>query len=273
MSFKRSSSQRTARNAPVHARDAAHLEDGHEAPAAAQDPGLSAGLSTYFEVFHLPRWLMARSGYMIGFLVAVILGQQIDIYNISKNSGPRPYFLEHDDKSGAVWVSNRVAEEYNATADNDTYFLRKWAVRFQSIDQNANYTLNTAQPAAYGWTTGNATSEFNEYFDKTDKVAELVAKYPGLSREVKEVGTSYSADGKTAFMIVQRVWKINGVETAVDSHAAHDSVLLRIDFQSLPEALNKLSAEDAKKERDDNPLVLRISHFTVAPYYGPGGAS
>lgn len=266
-----SSGEPTGGSANGKNRVVSDMADGNPAPPAASDAG--AGFGRYFEVFHFPRFLNARSGYVMALFVMVIVCQTVAMVNMSKNSGPRPYFIEHDEKTGAVWTSSRVAEQYSASADNKRYFLRKWAGRFQTIEQDANHTLNVEQPAAYAWTMGTATKEFNEYFDKTDNVADLVAKYPGLSREVTETGTSFSPDGKTAFMILSRVWKVNGVEQAVGTHAAHDAILLRIDFMLLPQALDKMSAEDAKKERDDNPLVVRITHFTVAPYYGPGSAS
>lgn len=217
----------------------------------------STGLARFFEAFQLPRLIAMRSGWITLILVIVVIGQVIVQVEMARNSGPRPYFLEHDQASGAVWVSDRVSEQYTPKMNDITFQLRRWATRFQDISLDSNHTLTVDEPAAYHWTVGAGQTEFNEYFDKTDNVADIVTQAPGTTREITENSTSYSPDGKTAFMIITRQWKLNGANT----HS--DTKLLRINFILAPETLKD------KEEERDNPLGLRLPDFSVTDYYGP----
>lgn len=233
--------------------DNSPTQQGHLPPPGAA----TQGILRFFEAFHLPRVMARRSGLVIVVLLLIVFGQQIDIYRISATAGPKPYFLEHDPASGAVWESDRVAEAYTPQAADITFQLRRWAIRFQQISIDPNQTLKVDEPAAYQWTIGAAQQEYSQYFDKDDNVADLLTNAPGTTREITENSTSYSPDGKTAFMIITRQWKLNGADT----HS--DTKLLRINFIRVPVS---------KDEARDNPLGLRIVDFSVTPYYGPTGS-
>ena len=230
----------------------------HEAEGSSPPPGAaSTGLNRFFEAFHLPRLIAMRSGWITLILVIVVIGQVVVEVEMSKNSGPVPYFVERDPASGAVWVSDRVSEKYTPQMADITFQLRRWAIRFQDISLDSHHTLNDEEPAAYHWTVGAGQKEFNDYFDKQDNVTNIVTDTPGTSREITENSTSYSPDGKTAFMIITRQWKLNGADTHTDTK------LLRINFILAPETLKP--GEDR-----DNPLGVRIPDFGVSDYYGPG---
>jgi len=247
------SSSEPSRHSPVDlARQPVLRQEGNPPPPGAA----SSGLERFFEAFQLPRLIAMRSGIVIAVLLVVCIGLVVAMVEMARNSGPRPYFLEHDKASGAVWLSNSVSETYTPQKNDITFQLRRWATRFQAISIDAQHTLSEDQPAAYSWTIGAASNEFNAYFDKEDNVAEIVTRTPGTSREVAENGTSYSADGKTAFMIITRTWKVNGSQSNVDTK------LLRMNYLIAPETLKP-------GEERDNPLGVRIADFLVTPYYGP----
>jgi type IV secretion system protein TrbF len=226
------------------------------AKGTAPPGGAGSGFGKFFHIFQEPRVNNRRLLMFVGVLVSVVVAQSASIVALSQSAGKVPYFIEHDPQSGAVWISDRAAIRFTPQASNKTYFLRIWATRFQTIKPDVTATLNVDHPAAFGWTIGSAKNEFTEYFDKEDKVVDIAAKDPGTTREIVENGTSYSADGNTAFMVITRIWRINGVETH------RDQKLLTMTFIFAPETLNE-------GEEKDNPLGLRISHFVVAPYYGP----
>lgn len=214
----------------------------------------------YFSAFKKPQLTADRAILVCIGLFCVVLLQGIERIVAARNSGPQPYFIEHDPTSGAVWLSDRVSRKYSPDALNKTYFLRIWATRAWSIKPDANQTLNTDIPAAYAWTVGSAKRELDEYFDKVDRVGDRVARTPGLTREVVENSTSFSADGRTAYMLLTFVERVNGATTA------NERKLLTADLLLVPDKLS----ED---ERRDNPIGLRVAHWTLTPYYGPGGTT
>ncbi len=230
-------------------------------PGSAPPPGGAAsGFARYFHTFQEPRVNNRRLMFFIAILLVVVIAQAVQNVALSQSAGKVPYFIGYDSQSGAAWVDNRPAIRFTPQASNKTYFLRIWVTRLERMQPDITATINIDHPAAYGWTIGAAKNEFTEYFDKDDRVVDIAAKDPGTTREIVENGTSYSADGSTAFMVITRIWRLNGVETH------RDQKLVTITFLFAPETLKD-------GEEKDNPLGLRINHFTVAPYYGPAAGA
>ena len=81
------------------------------APEAEQrsPPNTALGVAGWFAAFQKPVW-EKRVAIKVAVLFALIaLGQTVALVVQSNNSGPKPYFVEHDEKSGAIWVSDRYA--------------------------------------------------------------------------------------------------------------------------------------------------------------------
>jgi type IV secretion system protein TrbF len=226
------------------------------APEAEQrsPPNTGLGIAGWFAAFQKPVWEKRVA-------IKIALGQTVALVVQSSNSGPKPYFVEHDEKSGTVWVSDRYAEQYNATAANKRYFLVKWATRVFTIEADSQDTLTRQIPAASGWTSGAATKELETYITQTDPVAQRVVTTPGLTREFIENSTSFSPDGQLAYVIFTLIESVNGKPSAPQQK------LLTLTFLLAPEALRP-------GEEKDNPLGLRITHMTLTPYVGvnPGAA-
>jgi type IV secretion system protein VirB8 len=243
------------RNSPLVANAAA--------PAVEQPspPNTDVGVAAWFAAFQKPVWEKRVAIKVAALLALIALGQTVALVVQSGNSGPKPYFVEHDEKSGAVWVSDRYAEQYNATAANKRYFLVKWATRVFTIEADSQDTLTRQIPAASGWTSGAATKELETYITQTDPVAQRVVTTPGLTREFIENSTSFSPDGQLAYVIFTLIESVNGKPSAPQQK------LLTLTFLLAPEALRP-------GEEKDNPLGLRITHMTLTPYVGvnPGAA-
>ncbi|WP_429500825.1 VirB8/TrbF family protein (plasmid) [Robbsia andropogonis] len=228
-----------------------------QAVALTPPPGAAAtGFQKYFQAYVEPRNLNLRLKQMLGGLLLVVVCQTWAIVVLSHSAGKVPYFIERDKASGAVYLSDKVATVFTPEAANKTYFLRIWVTRLEMMKADISVTVNVDHPAAFAWTIGAAKNQFTSYFDNDDKVVDIAAKYPGTSRQIIENSTSYSPDGKQAYMIITRVWSINGVEVK------RDQKLLTISFIFAPETLKD-------GEQGDNPLGMRIKDFSVAPYYGP----
>lgn len=220
-------------------------------------PGAAAnGFQQYFEAFVEPRNVNRRMKQLLSGALLVIVSQSWAIVVLSHSAGKVPYFVESDKTSGAVYISNKVATTFTPAAANKTYFLRIWVTRLEMMKADISVTVNVDHPAAYAWTIGAAKNQFTSYFDKDDKVVDIAAKNPGTSRQIIENSTSYSQDGKQAYMLITRVWYVNGTEVN------RDQKLVTISFIFAPEALKD-------GEQADNPLGMRIKDFTVSPYYGP----
>lgn len=215
-------------------------------------------LALYFSAFKKPLLTADRAMWVCAALFALNVLQGVAAIVTARHSGPQPYFIEHDPASGAVWISDAVSQKYSPDALNKTYFLRIWATRAWTIKPDVKQTLNVDIPAAYAWTIGSAKKELSEYFAKTDRVADRVANTPGLTREVIENSTSFSADGHTAYMLLTFTERVNGAVTSTQRKMLTASLLLA------PEKLTD-------GERRDDPIGLRITDWTLTPYYGPGG--
>lgn len=214
----------------------------------------------YFSAFAKPLLTANRLFWTCIALFALNVLQGIGAIITARHSGPQPYFIEHDPSSGAVWISDAVSQKYSPDALNKTYFLRIWATRAWTIKPDVRQTLNVDIPAAYAWTIGSAKKELSEYFAKTDRVADRVANTPGLTREVIENSTSFSADGHTAYMLLTLTERVNGAVTSTQRKMLTANLLL------IPEKLT-----DSQLRAD--PIGLRITDWTLTPYYGPGGTS
>ena len=225
-------------------------------------PGADRGISAWFAAFQRPVWekrLAIKAALLFALIAA---GQTAALIVIALHSGPRPYFVEHDEKSGAVWLSDRYAQQYTPSSANARYFLVKWASRVLTIEADSQDTLTREIPAAAGWTSGAAAHELQTYVTRTDPVAQRVVDTPGLTREFVENSTSFSPDGHEAYMIATLIESVNGKTTRTLQK------LLTLDFLFAPDTLKP-------DEERDNPLGLRITHFTITPYTGvnPGAAS
>ncbi|PTB17781.1 hypothetical protein C9I57_26555 [Trinickia symbiotica] len=221
----------------------------------AAPPGTDQGVAGWFDAFQKPVW-EKRLAIKIAVLFAFIaMGQTVALVIQSQHSGPKPYFVEHDERSGAVWVSDRYAREYTPESANKRYFLVNWASRIFTIEADSQDTITRQIPAASAWTSGAATKELERYITQTDPVAVRVVETPGLTRQFVENSTSFSPDGREAYMIATLIESIGGKPSPARQ------VLLTIDFLFAPERLRE-------GEIKDNPLGLRITHFTVTPYTG-----
>lgn len=218
-------------------------------------PGTGAGVAAWFAAFQRPLWEKRLAIKIAAVFALVAAGECAALIVQSAHSGPRPYFVEHDERTGAVWVSNRYAEAYSATAANKRYFLVKWASRVFTIEADSQDTLTRQIPAAFGWTSGAATQELETYITATDPVAQRVVQTPGLTREFLENSTSFSPDGQVAYLIFTLTESVSG------KPSRPKQMLLTISFLLAPETLRP-------GEEKDNPIGLRITHFSLTPYLG-----
>ncbi|TCG08628.1 hypothetical protein BZM27_11075 [Paraburkholderia steynii] len=224
-------------------------------------PNTGEAVAAWFAAFQRPVW-EKRLAIKVAAAFALIAAAECAALIVqSTHSGPRPYFVEHDEKSGAVWVSDRYAETYSATAANRRYFLVKWASRVFTIEGDSQDTLTRQIPAAFGWTSGAATRELETWITVTDPVAQRVVQTPGLTREFVENSTSFSPDGQVAYLIFTLIESVNG------KPSRPKQMLLTISFLLAPETLKP-------GEEKDNPIGLRITHFSLTPYLGvnPGAS-
>lgn len=164
-------------------------------------PNTGEAVSAWFAAFQRPIWEKRLAIKVAVAFALIAAGECAALIVQSAHSGPRPYFVEHDEKGGAVWVSDRYAETYSVTAANKRYFLVKWASRVFTIEADSQDTLTRQIPAAFGWTSGAATQELETYITATDPVAQRVVQTPGLTREFVENSTSFSPDGRVAYLI------------------------------------------------------------------------
>ena len=216
---------------------------------------MDRGVSAWFAAFQRPIWEKRLAIKIAALLAFIAIGEAAALVVQSMHSGPKPYFVEHDPKSGAVWRSDRYARDYTPDSANKRYFLVKWASRVFTIEADTQDTLTREIPAASAWTSGAATKELETYITQTDPVARRVVDTPGLTRQFIENSTSFSPDGRQAYMIVTLVESIGG------KPQPPKQLLLTIDSLFAPEQLRP-------GEEKDNPLGLRITHFTVTPYTG-----
>jgi type IV secretion system protein TrbF len=224
-------------------------------------PNTSDGVRRWFSAFQHPI-LVKNMAIKIAAVEAIIIFALVGTaYRMAGNSGPKPYFVEHDKTSGAVYLSSKYATEFSPSAANNRYFLVKWASRVFTISADTHDTLTNQIPAASRWTIGAATTELSTLVTETDPIAVRVVKEPGLTRAFEENATSFSPDGGTAYMIF----------TTTESVAGHPKTpkqqLLTINFTTAPETLQQ-------GDEKDNPIGLRPTHFVVTPYSGinPGAA-
>ncbi|MBN6207020.1 type IV secretion system protein [Ralstonia pickettii] len=218
-------------------------------------PGTGHGVNAWFAAFQKPildRHLMTVVAFLFA---AVAVGEAVALIQVSENSGPKPYFVERDKQTGAVYYSEKYAEAFTPTADNNAYFLRLWATRVFTINLDAQDTLKRQIPLASKWTSGAATKALETYTTETDPVAKRVVSTPGLTRQVEENSTSFSADGHIAYMIVTLTESIAGARQTPTQK------LLTINFLTAPQ---QLRPEDKK----DNPIGMRITGLSITPYTG-----
>lgn len=214
----------------------------------------------YFAAFQAPLMEADRAKVLAlaFFLLALVEG--IALAGLMPLKQAVPYFVEWDRRSGAVWVSDRVAAQFSPQDANKTFFLRQWAYWWLTIKPNPVETLDTDIPQAASWTTGAASEQLRTYVTKTDPIATRVTETKGLTREVTENATTYNLHGNQATMLLTLTERINGKE------AKAVQKLLTINFVLAPERQN---ARDQKI----NPLGVKIDYWTLVDYYGPGGAS
>lgn len=218
-------------------------------------PNTGEAVAAWFAAFQRPLWEKRLAIKLAAAFALIAAGEGAALIVQGTHSGPRPYFVEHDEKSGAVWVSDRYAETYSATAANRRYFLVKWASRVFTIEADRQDTLTRQIPAAAGWTSGAATRELETWITVTDPVAQRVVQTPGLTREFVENSTSFSPDGQVAYLIFTLIESVNG------KPSRPKQMLLTISFLLAPETLKP-------GEEKDNPIGLRITHFSLTPYLG-----
>ena len=199
---------------------------------ASAPPNSGGGVTAWFAAFQRPIFHKNLAIKACIGLAVIVLGQQVVIQTLSINSGPKPYFVEHDEKSGAVWVSTRYASTYTPTSANRRYFLVQWAQRVYTISPDTSDTLRNQIPAAAAWTIGDATKELETLVTVTDPIAERVVKEPGLTRVFEENATSFSPDGHTAYMIFTTTESVGGQARKPRQQ------LLTINFVEAPESLN-----------------------------------
>ena len=218
-------------------------------------PGTGQGVRGWFAAFQKPILDKHLATKVAIVFAAISIGQTVAIVRISDNSGPKPYFVERDKQSGAVYYSEKYAEAFTPTADNNAYFLRKWATRVFPINLDAQDTLKRQIPLARTWTSGAATKELDTYITETDPVAQRVVNTPGLTRQFEDNSISFSADGNIAYMIVTLTESIAGVRQTPKQK------LLTINFLTAPQQLKP-------EDRKDNPIGMRITGLSITPYTG-----
>lgn len=218
-------------------------------------PNTGGGVGAWFAMFQKPIWDKRLAVKAAALFALIAIGEAFAIARMSEHSGPKPYFVEHDPKTGAVWVSDRYAQEYTPTAANNRYFLVKWATRVYTISADSADTIHVQLPAAAAWTVGAATTELDTLVTQTDPIAERVVKVPGLTRKFQENSTSFSPDGRQAYMIFTTTESIAGKPQPPKQQ------LLTITFVDAPDTLKP-------GEELDNPLGMRITNFIPTPYTG-----
>lgn len=211
----------------------------------------------YYAVFQRPLQQADRSALVAFafFLLALIEG--IALYQLVPLKQQTPYFVEWDSRSGAVWISDRVAERFTPETANKTFFLRQWATWLLTIKPNPSDSIDVDIPRATRWTIGTATDQVTNYFSKVDPIGVRIADQQGLTREVTENSTTYSVDGKQAYMLLTLQERVNGKEFGEPK-----TKLLTIRFL--------LSTDkQAIDEQRSNPLGVKIEWWTLTDYFGP----
>ncbi len=129
------------------------------------------------------------------------------------------------------------------------FFLREFVSALVSLDAR---TVKERIPMAASMLQGSkAENAFKAYVYDVEKIPEKIANNPSLTREFVPKGDiAYSADGKQAFVRFFRVEKINGQEQNTTP------MMATIEFVMLP--------EEPGKEKDLNPIGLRVLYFTIA---------
>lgn len=238
---------------------------------AQSHPNSLVAKQQYFAIYQRP-FLEADRFKLLAlafFLIALMEG--IALIALMPLKQPMPYFVEWDHKSGAVWLSDRVASQFSPEANNKTFFLRQWATWWLTIKPNPIETLDTDIPLAASWTTGAASEQLRTYFTKTDPIASRVTDTKGLTREVTENATTYNITGNQATMLLTLTERINGKE------AKTTQWLLTINFvlapgRQTPEQVCRTGSTLNCMSAKANPLGLKIDHWTLVPYYGPTSA-
>ncbi|WP_454688250.1 VirB8/TrbF family protein [Achromobacter aloeverae] len=215
----------------------------------------------YFAAFQRPhidqdRWMIIAA---LTSLCAVFEG--LALWQLIPLKQPVPFFVASDAASGAVFKDDRVAKVFKPEDANKTYFLRQWVALFLTIKPNPADTITVDIPKAASWTSGAAAQQIDEYTTKTDPIAKRIADTKGLTREVLVNSTTYSLDGKQAYLLITLTERVNGKVP----EGGVTTKLLTINFVLAPD---RLKPEDL----DDNPLGIKIDYFTLTPYYGPGNA-
>lgn len=211
----------------------------------------------YYAVFQRPLQQADRSALVAFafFLVALIEG--IALYQLVPLKQQTPYFVEWDSRSGAVWISDRVAERFTPETANKTFFLRQWATWLLTIKPNPSDSIDVDIPKATRWTIGTATDQLTNYFSKVDPIGVRIADQPGLTREVTENSTTYSVDGKQAYMLLTLQERVNGKE-----YGEPKMKLLTMRFLLSTE---KQGIDDQRS----NPLGVKVEWWTLTDYFGP----
>ncbi|MBK1982639.1 type IV secretion system protein [Achromobacter xylosoxidans] len=214
----------------------------------------------YYAVFQRPLQQADRSALVAFAFFLVALVEGIALYQVVPLKQQTPYFVEWDARSGAVWISDRVAERFTPETANKTFFLRQWATWLLTIKPNPSDSIDVDIPKATRWTIGTATDQLTDYFAKVDPIGVRIADQPGLTREVTENSTTYSVDGKQAYMLLTLQERVNGKEFGEPK-----TKLLTIRFL--------LSTDkQAIDEQRSNPLGVKIEWWTLTDYFGPTSA-
>ena len=211
----------------------------------------------YYAVFQRPLQQADRSALVAFafFLLALIEG--IALYQLVPLKQQTPYFVEWDSRSGAVWISDRVAERFTPETANKTFFLRQWATWLLTIKPNPSDSIDVDIPKATRWTIGTATDQVTNYFSKVDPIGVRIADQQGLTREVTENSTTYSVDGKQAYMLLTLQERVNGKEFGEPkTKLLTMRFLLSTDKQGID-------------EQRSNPLGVKIEWWTLTDYFGP----
>jgi type IV secretion system protein VirB8 len=235
---------------------APHLE-AEAAGSEHVDDSPNESLKTWFAAFQKPIFDKYWAQTIAGMFCAIAVAEAIALMQLIPLKEKVPMFIGHDENTGAAWVDHRVAQVYSPTTANKTYFLKVWANWLLTIKADPQITINEDIPTAEGWTTGDAVKQVSNWVLKEDRTAERIAETPGLTRTFTSNSTSYSADGKTAYMVVTIQESIKGTPQPPVQR------LLTIGVAFMPEKLQE-------GEEDLNPLGTRITSFTNTPYIGPG---
>lgn len=207
-----------------------------------------SGYQRYIQYFLVPSllkgwgWWLMLAVWLIAVLEAIALIVLIPLKQ------KVPYVLEVEHLTGRVQVSSRVLGVFHPSLANIGYFIRVWATNLFSVNEQ---TLNAIPDAAH-WMRGNALNELNAFLDK-EKPGEFLANHPGFRRQVIFSAMNWGGDGKTCFLDMVFVDRIDGIEKL------RQPVRVTVDFYRLPAT----SAE----EQLNNPIGLTITHFSVSTIF------